>query len=222
MSLITIMLNNRKEQKNQLNSTIIIVISVSIILILIIFGVWYTQKENFTLNENESLEDDRLWEMLDNFEDFSINCGFTITDDITSKNFESALLKLKECKNETSSILVKLNQIQRENPSNELDVAKIDIQQTYNLFIIYEYMINNNLGYYTFKEEYYSILNECLRILNKIIDAQEIIETQYNDTDYYKRYYLSKINEIEEGKEELILLKETLLEGIEQIELQKE
>ena len=205
----------KKQEKKKIEVGWIVAGLVGLVLILMLV---FTGSNQNQINTPELSQEEIIWKTLDEYEDSSIECGLKMSSYIMEEDFESLKKQLSKCKSETDSIFLKINRWQRENPSKELEAAKFDIISSYYLFSLYTNSIKLNSGDLQTKEAIIWALNQNLYYLEKMIESIEKMNLEYSGTEYYNRYYLIRLNEVEQSKKELITLKKQIEETIEEYE----
>lgn len=213
-----------KENKKSVKKDWIIVLSIlGIIFIFILASQIDWNKSNkglfSELNNQLSLGlSEEMKTKLDAYDDQSFKCQTELSSLAYSNNLTKYKNKLILCEGVINQAKTQINSWSRDQQSKELEVAKLDYDSTSDEFRAVSILIQIYEGDYTSKLNALNKLKNCQELLNKISLDTNKIETTYNNTEYYQRYWLPKSSEIQENKEAVLELNEGIQELIDEYE----
>ena len=189
---------------------VIILVIIGLIKGYIIIDNNKSSNDNSYMGFNEYMESadssglsSNMKEKLDLYEDRIYECSLQASNLMYSEDWISSRSKLNECKRIVDEAIVQINAWSRDENSNEIRAAKLDYYSTLRFFEACFLLLNIKEEKYNSPQEAVNKLNMASNLLNQALDKLSEFKQSYSHTEYYERYYESKLEEAEEGEEQL-------------------
>jgi len=184
-------------------------ISIILAIVFILMIIYFIDWDKFTWGLSSEMK-----EKLDIYEDRLYECSLQISNKDYSNDLTELRNKLSGCKEIVNEARVQINAWDREKNSDEIRSAKLDCDSALKFFEAFFLLINIQEKEFESSKEAVNKLTLASSLLEQSLDKIEKIEISYSNTEYYERYYLSRQEEVEEGKKQINDLKNQIDETL--------